>query len=327
MKNIILLQTSLKPWEVEQINREFPQYQTLVLQDPTDTALNFETWSHVEILYGSRLTASQLSHAPLLRWIHSPALSIKRLCTDEIAAQGNILLTTASEENSAQVGEFAIGAILAFAKQFFNWQAAMRFPKVLWDSRWRNMMWSLQKRILVQIGLGKAGTEIARRAQQLDMQIWGVQPQKTFHPYCHKTFSQAELRTILPSADVVCVCLPRREPQQDLLKREELELMKEDSVLIVIGAHDSVNADDLSITAASGKFRGILFDAFHRPPIPLASPLWQIPGILITPDISARPKSTARKAFQIFHYNFRQYLHGNFDNMRYRIELDKNLSQ
>lgn len=322
MKNTILLQHNLKSWEIDQLNREFPQYNILVSQDVMGTNLTKEDWSRIEVLYGSRLTADQLSYANLLRWIHSPTLSLKRFCLDEIATQGNILVTTASEENALQVGEFVIGSILTFAKHFLNWQSAMRFPNVLWESKWRDSMWSLQKKIMLQIGLGRAGTEITRRAQQLGLQVWGAQAQRTFHPYCHKTISLDKLKGVLPLADVVCICLPRRESQKDLLGTAELNLMKEDSILIVIGAHDVVNAEDLALVAETGKFRGILFDALHRPAIPLKSALWQVPGILITPDVSSRPRSPGRQAFQVFHFNLRQYMHGNFDSMRNRVELD-----
>lgn len=322
MKNSILLQVGLRPWEIEQLHREFPQYKTLISQDITGTNITDQDWQHVEMIYGSRLTSQQLAHAPVLRWIHSPTLSLKRLCLDEIASQGNILVTTASEENAAQIGEFVLGAILAFSKHLLNWQSAMRFPNVLWESKWRDSMWALPKKMMVQVGLGKAGTEIARCAGLMGIQVWGVQEKRTFHPHCHKTVSFDRLNGILPTADIVCLCLPRQESHKDLFRTEQLQLMKEDSILIVIGSHDSVNADDLAVVAESGKFRGILFDAQHRPPIPLKSPLWQVPGILITPDVSARPRAAGRQAFQIFHYNLRQYLHGNFDSMRNRISFE-----
>jgi D-2-hydroxyacid dehydrogenase (NADP+) len=322
MKNTILIQANLKPVLIEQLEKELSQYRILLSTDITNSNLTNEDWAHVEILYGSRLTTDQLKRAPLLRWIHSPTLSLKRLCMDEITAQGNILITTVSEENSIQVGEFVVGAILAFAKHLIDWKSAMSFPNVLWESKWRDSMWSLQNRKMIQIGFGKAGTEIARRAQQQGLEVWGVQEKQTFHPYCHKTFAENALKEILPHADIVCICIPGRESKRDFFRSEELHLMKEDSILIVIGPHDIVNAEDLAQVAATGKFRGILFDAPHRPAISLKSPLWNISGLLITPDVSSRPKAFSKQAFQAFHYNLRQYLHGNFGSLRNHVAHD-----
>lgn len=322
MKNTILIQANLKPPLVEQLEKELSQYRILLSTDITNSNLTNEDWAHVEILYGSRLTSDQLKRAPLLRWIHSPTLSLKRLCMDEITTQGNILITTVSEENSIQVGEFVMGAILTFAKHFIDWKSAMSFPNVLWESKWRDSMWSLQNRKMIQVGFGKAGTEIARRAQQQGLEVWGVQEKQTFHPYCHKTFASSSLKEILPDADIVCLCIPGRESRKDFFRSEELHLMKEDSILIVIGPHDIVNAEDLAQIAATGKFRGILFDGPHRPAISLKSPLWNISGLLITPDVSSRPKTLSKQAFQAFHYNLRQYLHGNFDSLRNQVKHD-----
>lgn len=91
--------------------------------------------------------------------------------------------------------------------------------------------------------------------------------------------------------------------------------MKQGSILIVIGS-GGVDADALAQIAESGKFRGILIDASYQTPLPATSPLWNIRNIIITPEVASRPKSTERQAFRTFLYNLRQYLHGNFQDMR-----------
>ncbi|MCE5316094.1 MAG: hypothetical protein LLG04_01850 [Parachlamydia sp.] len=69
-------------------------------------------------------------------------------------------------------------------------------------------------------------------------------------------------------------------------------------------------------TACEMRVRGILLDASYQTPISAASPLWKIPNIIITPEVAPRPKLTERQAFRTFLYNLRQYLHGNFRDMR-----------
>ncbi len=67
----------------------------------------------------------------------------------------------------------------------------------------KETMWTLQNRILLQVGLGEVGSEIVRVGQNLGMKTWGVQQTRTFHPYCDKTFSSLHLHSLLPTADVV----------------------------------------------------------------------------------------------------------------------------
>jgi phosphoglycerate dehydrogenase-like enzyme len=96
--------------------------------------------------------------------------------------------------------------------------------------------------------------------------------------------------------------------------------MKEDSILLSIGSSTVFDENALVQVAKTGKFRGILLDAFYQMPIPATSPLWKIPNVIITPDVAQRPKSTQRQAFRLFLYNLRQYVHGNFKDMRNLVD-------
>ncbi len=318
--NIVLLQGVLTPQEIELLLKEFPQYLFLSLSEAVYKNLRSADWARLEILYGARLAKEDLARAPQLRWIHCPTPHLNRLCMEEIEKQGNILVSTTVDENAPQIAEFVMSAILGFAKNLFAWHETNKTPQAVWNSKWRDSMWTLKKKLLVQIGLDKAGTEIAKHARQMDMRVWGVQSQRSFHPYCHKTFELGDLQTILPEADVVSVNLGRGKKYHQLLKRKELELMKEDSILIILGPSSLLQEDALAQLAEAGKFRGILLDAWYQTPIAVQSMLWKIPHMLITPEIAPRPKSTERLAFRLFLYNLRQYLHGNFKDMRNLVE-------
>lgn len=318
--NIILLQGQLTLQEIDQLLKEFPQFLFLSLTEASYKNLSAEHWSRLEILYGFRLAKEELVLADQLRWIHCPGPYLNRLCMDDIEKQGNILITNTVDENIPQIGEYAMSIILAFAKNLFAWKQANQFPALVWDSKWRETMWTLKNKILLQIGLGKDGTEIARRAQQLDMKVWGMDENRSFHPHCHKTFSFKDLHSILPLVDVVSLCLARGKEYYHWFQADELELMKQDSILLSIGSSTVLDEEALIKVAEKDKFRGIVLDAFYQTPIPATSPLWKIPHLIITPDVAQRPKSMERQAFRVFLYNLRQYLHGNFKDMRNIVE-------
>jgi phosphoglycerate dehydrogenase-like enzyme len=231
-----------------------------------------------------------------------------------IEAQGSILLTTTHEKNNRQVGEFFIGALLSFAKEFTNWKEALRYPGLLWDSRLRDSMWTLESKSLLVIGLNDNGTEIMRRAKQFDMKTWGIKSRRSFHPFCDKIHTFNELHSILPNADVVCISADEKNYYKDILGKEELPLIKKDAVIITIGTHQAINAEALSTHA--NQFRGILIDSSYHMAIPVSSPLWHIPKTIITPCVASRPKSKERLAYKILRFNLRQYVHGNYRDMR-----------
>ncbi len=318
--NTVLLQSRISQKEVEQLLAEFSQFLFLPAGEVQYKSLKPEQWAEMEIIFGNRLTAHELDMAPKLRWIHSPNPNLSRLCLDEIQKRGNVILTITPEENSAQVGEFFIGSLLAFAKNLYHWRDVNRFPSHVWDSKWRDSLWSLQGKTMAQIGLNLAGLEMARLARLLQMKVVGVDKKSTFHPWCHENIALGDLSGVLPSFDVVSLCLPKGKEWDNWLDEEKLERMKEDSILAIAGSHKVIDEKALAKVAQTGKFRGIILDAFHPTPIPPSSLLWNIPNILITPDIGPRPKSQKSHAYSIFRFNLRQYLHGNFGDMKHRGE-------
>lgn len=318
--NIILLQEQLLPSEIDQLIQEFPHYLFLSLSEAGYKSLQQETWERIEIIYGNRLNPEELAKAPQLRWIHSPTPNLNRMCLNEIERQGNILVSNTKEENIAQIGEYAISGMLAFAKGLFKWKEANQYPSHVWDNKLRDAMWTLEDRLLLQIGLGNVGTEVTRRARQFNMRVWGVQPETTFHPFCHETFTLKEKDSVIPLADVVCVSLPRGKDYDKWFQEAQLRLMKEDSILIILGSHNIVDEEVLLALAEAGKFRGIVIDALYQTPIPFTSKLWKVPNILMTPEVAPRPKSSYKVAFRNFRYNLRQYTHSNFNDMRNLID-------
>lgn len=318
--NIILIQEQLSTKEMDQLLQEFPHYIFLSLTETGYKTLSPDIWATIEIIYGNRLTAEELALAQQLRWIHSQTPNLNRLCLREIEEQGNILITNTKEENIAQVGEYAMSIILGYAKNLFNWRDTDQHPNTVWDSKWRDNMWFLENRTLLQIGLGKVGTEITRRARMFGMKVWGAQTAHTFHPHCLKTFSMNELDNALPNADVVSICLPRNKEYVNWLNESQLEMMKDDAILLILGSHQLINEDALYNVAKTKKFRGIVIDALYQTPIPVTSKLWKIPNILITPEMAYRPKTSEKASFRNFRYNLRQYMHGNFNDMRNLVD-------
>lgn len=319
--NTILLQAPLSPQETHQLVNEFPQSIFLPFEKNSYKKLPAETWSQIEVIFGNRLTKAELAMAEHLRWIHSPSPDLSHLCLKEIEERGNILITTSPEANTYQTAEFALACILAYAKNLFHWAEADKSADTLWTSQWRNSMWSLENKVFLQIGLGTIGSEIARRAKESGMSVWGIQEQHSFHPSC-RTFKKEEMPELLPKAHVISLSPSPVKSTTVFLKKEEFALMQNDSILFIRGSHRLI--DEKALAEAAPKFRGIILDAQYKTALPSSSPLWGLPNILITPDVACRPKSHNLEAAKTFRYNLREYFHGNYRDMRnFHEEEDK----
>ncbi len=318
----ILLQESLHLEEIGYLRKEFPHYELLSTAEGNLQELSIEEWNEVEIIYGNTLSSTQFGYAHQLRWIHSPTPDLQDLCLQELQNQSSVLITHSQQENVSQIGEFILGAILGFAKNLFYWGHFQDSKMRESIERKKSSMWTLKDKILLQIGLGSIGTEIARLAKQMNMRVLGVQSHRTFHPYCHKTISLKDLRSALPRADVVCISLPRGKSYQNWFKKEELELLKEDSILIVTGYSDVVDEEALLNVIHKGKLRGVVLDNFYQKQIASSTSraFWHYSNVLHTPNVAAYPKQERKQSFAIFKYNLRQYLGGNFSDMKNLID-------
>lgn len=313
--NIILLQSKLRLEDIDKLLNEFPQFLFLSLNKEACHQLSPEQWSRVEVLYGNHLSKDELGRAHQLKWLHLPTDDHRHVSLKAIKTRGNILVTDTLPPNIDQLAEFVITGILSFAKNLCHWHEAAQFPGLIWDCKWKETMWDIRNCHLLQIGLGKLGTEITKRCRHLGMNVWGVQEKRTFHPYCQKTISANNLHSVLPRMDVVVVALPKGSEYKNVFGKAELELLNEDTVLIVIGNNKAIDEQALCRVLDKGKLRGVLIDTFEGTPFSQNSPLWKRPNVIITPDISTNPEEAEIQSFQTFRYNMRQYLHGNINDM------------
>lgn len=322
--HIVLIQSPLSDTEIGSLIQEFPRYLFVAPSEKEYRSLQDAFWEQVEILYGTRLVEKDLERAPRLRWIHCPQSNLNALCLDQIEKRENILLTRSKEENNRQIGEYVIGAVLAFAKNLFGWYDARQNPHTVWDHKLRNTLLTLNRRVFLQIGLDTVGGEIARQASFFGMRVWGVDVKRTFHPHCEKVFPLEELGRILPDADLISVALPREKQALLSLGEGEFRAMKPGVILSVVGEYSMIDEQALVAAAATGeKFRGIILDASYQRPIPPSSKLWTLPNVLITPDVSPRPRISEKEALNLFRHNLRQYQHENFYDMKNMVGSKK----
>lgn len=319
--NTVILQTELSPREIEQLIKEFPHYLFLNFKEEDIDLITPEQWAKVEIFFGNRLRRDQLKQAPLLRWVHSPNTNLKDLCLSEIADKKDILLSSTPEKHAVQSAEFVLGAILCFAKHLMHWRHMTQHPGILWEAKWPETVWSLQSKILIQVGLGPTGIEIARVSQQAGLKIWGADPTATFQPFCKKTFSLKELSAITPQAQIVCIDLERRFARSDWSPLEIIPKMQEDALLILLGWKGTPKADELHQALKGKKLRGVVIDCAAEEHMSAKSSLWSLPNLIVTPNVSALPRDTTNRAFKIFRYNLGQFAHGNIGEMHDLVEI------
>ena len=127
-----------------------------------------------------------------------------------------------------------------------------------------------------------------------------------------RVFPMERLDELLPQADVVALTLPHTPETAGLMDGARIARMKDDAILLNAGRGSVLDQAALARALAGGKLWGAALDVTEPEPLPLDSPLWDIPNLLITPHVAGgiRLERTRRACIQMALDNLRRYLAG-----------------
>jgi len=156
----------------------------------------------------------------------------------------------------------------------------------LWDKPQR--LTELNGQLLLIVGYGSIGREIARRARAFDVRVWGVtRSGKGDLTHVEKIFAAGELDAALPEADYVVVAAPETQETAQLMSAARIGKMKRGARLINVARGSLLDETALLRALESGALGGAALDVTGTEPLPAESPLWKAPNLFITPHTSA----------------------------------------
>ena len=101
-----------------------------------------------------------------------------------------------------------------------------------------------------------------------------------------------DLETLLKESDIVTLHVPLTTETTHLIGTEELQLMKEGSILVNTSRGKVIDEDALHDALKTGKIGSAGLDVFREEPIPKDSPLLQLRNVVIVPHIGSASKKT-----------------------------------
>lgn len=275
-----------KPAMAEAIRTRWPQMRVLHL--PNYDRLPPEL-PDTDIFVGYSLRPDQLKAGKKLKWIHSTAAGVAQLMYPELRDSG-ILVTNPSGIFSVPMGEHTMGLLLALARNFpdsVRQQDLARWSQQeLWDKP--QHLTELNRQVLLIVGYGSIGQEVAKRAKAFDMRVWGVtRSGKGDLAHVEKIVAAADLLAALPQADYVVIAAPETAEAKHLIGAEQIAKMKRGARLINVSRGSLLDEDALIHALESGVLGGAALDVAQEEPLPPESPLWNAPNLMITPHTSA----------------------------------------
>jgi D-2-hydroxyacid dehydrogenase (NADP+) len=260
-----------------------------------------------EIILGLRFIPGLISRAPRLKWVQTLSAGVENILSEDMI-NSPVILTNVSGIHTVQITELVFGLILAFAKHL---------PQCLdnqKESKWERFTpVILQGKTLGIVGLGKIGTGIARMGKFLGMRVLATRrsAKKILHTrYADTVYPSEQLDLLLQQSDYVVLALPYTPVTEKMIGEKELSLMKPSAFLVNIGRGKTVDEEALVKALDSKRIAGAGLDTFALEPLPSSSPLWGMPGVIITPHVAGSADDYMQKAMDIFCENLKRYING-----------------
>jgi len=274
-----------KPLMAEAIRKRWPEIRVFHL--PNYDLLPKEL-PDTDIFVGYSLRAEQLKDAKKLKWIHSTAAGVAQLMYPELRDSG-IMVTNPSGIFSVPMAEHTMGLLVALARNFPDsvrlQDRAHWTQQELWDKP--QHLTELNGQVLLIVGYGSIGRELAKRAKAFEMRVWGVtRSGKGDLSHAEKIFAVKDLHTALPEADYVVIAAPETAETKHLIGVEQIAKMKRGARLINIGRGSLLDEAAMISALESGALGGAALDVAATEPLPAESPLWKAPNLFITPHTS-----------------------------------------
>ncbi|MCB8941224.1 MAG: D-2-hydroxyacid dehydrogenase [Ardenticatenaceae bacterium] len=283
-----------------------------------------DDWTTEAEIYYALGAVPPLTKAPNLQWVQTHYAGVDSLESSELW-HSDLLITTASGVHAANMAQYALTQILAWAHRVPNW-FAYKQTKTWAKNRWDTFVpQELRGKTLGILGYGSIGRELARLAKPFGLKILVTkqdarQLNDTGFAFPGQGDPNGDLpdriypseatRSMLAECDFVVITLPLTERTRHLIDEEMLKAMKPAAFLVNIGRGAIVNEADLVRGLKKGWLAGAGLDVFEEEPLPEDSPLWQLENVLLTPHISGFTPHYDDRATDIFAENLRRYLAG-----------------
>ena len=276
-----------KPVMAETIRQSWPKLRVVHLPDYTDLP---QELPDTDIFVGYSLRPQQLKIALKLKWIHSTASGVAQLMYRELRESG-IAVTNPRGIFATPMAEHAMGLLLALARNFpdsvRHQDRAHWGQQDIWDQPQR--LTELNGKVLLIIGFGTIGQELARRAKAFDMSVWAVNRSgnSDSRGLADKIVPVSQLPEVLPQADFVVIAAPETPDTRHLIDAAEFSRMKPGARIINLARGALLDEAALVNALRQNHLGGAALDVTAVEPLPLDSPLWKAPRLFITPHTSA----------------------------------------
>lgn len=246
-----------------------------------------------------------------LHWLQHFGTGVDRCLLSPEAQGADFILTNAQHTAGPPIAEHVIAMLMALTRnlQYFHhlqreqtWQRPPDTP---------SPMVEISGKTMLVVGLGGIGTEVARRADALGMQVIATRRSGREGPgFVGYVGLPDELLDLAAQADVIVNTLPLTRETTGIFGREFFAAVKQGAYFISIGRGRNTDTGELIAALKSGRLAGAGLDVTDPEPLTRGHELWTLPNVIITPHISYMTDRGFERNRLVITENLRRYING-----------------
>ncbi len=230
---------------------------------------------------GTKVTPEVLKAGKRLKVVGRAGVGVDNIDIPTATSLG-IVVANAPTGNIVAAAEHTIGLMFALARNIPQAYVSLR------GGEWKRSRFvgkELRHKVLGTVGLGRVATEVARRAQGLEMDVVAYDPYISAEQAERLGVELVSLDELLSQADFVTVHVPLTESTRGLIGREAFRKMRPTAFVLNVARGGVVDEEALIEALDEGLIAGAAIDVFSQEPPPPDNPLLKHPKVVVTPHL------------------------------------------
>ena len=245
--------------------------------------------------------------SPRVRWIHSRSAGLERTLFPELVAS-DVTMTNGSGVFSPSLGEFALAAILYFAKDF------RRMVRNQMAGVWEPFdVLPISGQTVGIVGYGDIGRAVAARVHAMGMNVLAVKRHvstQNSDPLVDQVYTPDRRADMLARCDYVVVAAPLNAETRGLIGEAEFAAMKPSAVIINVGRGPVIDERAMIKALSGDKIKGAALDVFDEEPLPKEHPFYKLENVLLSPHCADHTPDWLDNAMRFFIAEFERFRRG-----------------
>ncbi len=232
----------------------------------------------------TKVTAKVLEAAKNLKVVGRAGVGVDNVDIDAATKAGVIVMNTPGG-NTISTAELAFSLIVSLARSIPQADASMKAGR--WDRKKFEGV-ELYNKTLGILGMGRIGTEVARRALAFGMRV------VAYDPYLSEAKARSlqvevveNIDELLPRVDFLTMHMPLTAETKHMIDARRLALCKKGVRIVNCARGGLIDEAALKDGLESGQVAGAALDVYEVEPPPAEFPLRDLKNIVFTPHLGA----------------------------------------